>query len=83
MSVVTSGLRCLNTHREEHEVFLVALSDTVVHPGTVVVHLFDAAFTHTAGTHTYKIKMKITGKPGGYFEVYLSFARENQNTITC
>lgn len=39
------------THCEEHKVFLVVLSDTVVHPGTVVVHLFDAAFTHTVGMH--------------------------------
>lgn len=40
----------LSSHREKHKVFLVVLSDTVVHPGTVVVHLFDAAFTHTGHT---------------------------------
>lgn len=51
-------LQCLKTHREEHKVFLVVLSDTVVHPGTMVVHLFDAAFTHTVGAHRYIMKMK-------------------------
>lgn len=39
------------THCEEHKVFLVVFSDTVVHPGTVMIHLFDAAFTHTVDTH--------------------------------
>lgn len=33
------------THGEEDEEALVLLSDTVVDPGTVVVHLTDAAFT--------------------------------------
>lgn len=44
--VITSGV----THREEHKVLLVVLPDAVVHPGTVVVHLLDAAFAHTVGT---------------------------------
>lgn len=39
----------MNTYREEHKVLLVVFSDTVVHPGTVMIHLFDAAFAHTAG----------------------------------
>lgn len=42
----------MKTHSEEHKVLLVVLPDTVVDPGTVVVHLFDAAFTHTMDTHT-------------------------------
>lgn len=41
------GYQC-NIHREEHKVLLVIFSDTVVHPGTVMIHLFDAAFAHTA-----------------------------------
>lgn len=49
--VATSEHWRLLSHREEHKVFLVVLSDTVVHPGTVVVHLFDAALTHTVETH--------------------------------
>lgn len=46
---------CFKTHREENKVFLVVLSDAVVHPGTVVVHLFDAAFTHTVDTQIHNI----------------------------
>ncbi len=45
-----SVLLCLKTHREEHKIFLVVLSDTVVDPRTMVVHLFDATFTHTVNT---------------------------------
>lgn len=40
----------IKTHREEHKVLLVVFSDTVVDPGTVMIHLFDAAFAHTADT---------------------------------
>lgn len=40
----------LKTHCEEDKVFLVVFSDTVIHPGAVMVHLFDAAFTHTVET---------------------------------
>ena len=42
------------THSEEYKVFLVALPNAVVHPGAVVVHLLDTAFTYTEkGTHTH------------------------------
>lgn len=44
------------THSEEHKVLLVVFSDAVVHPGTVVVHLSDAAFTNTENTKTFKNK---------------------------
>lgn len=40
----------LKTHCEEDKVFLVVFSDTVIHPGAVMVHLLDAAFTHTVET---------------------------------
>lgn len=40
------------THSEEHKVFLVVLPDTVVHPRTVVVHLFDAPLTNTGKTNS-------------------------------
>lgn len=39
---------CSDVHSEEDEEALVLLSDTVVDPGTVVVHFADAAFTDTA-----------------------------------
>lgn len=51
------------SHREEHKIFLVVLSNAVVHPGTVVVHLFDAAFAHTADTR--EMKAKLRGGPTG------------------
>lgn len=37
----------MSTYCEEHKVLLVALPDTVVDPGTVVVHLSYAAFANT------------------------------------
>lgn len=43
------------TYGEENKILLVVFTHTVVHPGTVVVHLPDTALTHTAReeTHTH------------------------------
>jgi hypothetical protein len=42
-----------HTHCEEHKILLVVLSDTVVDPGAVVVHLLNAALAHTLDGHTH------------------------------
>lgn len=44
------------THSEKHKVFLIVFTDTVVHPWTVMIHLPDAAFTHTKDNkHTHTV----------------------------
>lgn len=37
-----------SVYREQHKVLLIVLAHTVVHPGTVVVHLPDTSLTHRA-----------------------------------
>ena len=72
-------LRCVKTHCEEHKVLLVVFSDTVVHPGTVVVHLFDAAFTHTVDTQFHKCKDKDDEVETQYFQANCDLLGQKTN----
>lgn len=49
------------TYCKQDEVLLVVLTDTVIDPGTVVVHLPDAPLTNTGRAH----KADVQGRGGG------------------
>jgi len=46
------GVKNQNTDSEENEEFLIALTDAVINPRTVMVHPLNTSLTHTAAiTH--------------------------------
>ena len=42
------GVKNQNTDSEENEEFLIALTDAVINPRTVMVHPLNTSLTHTA-----------------------------------
>lgn len=49
-----------HTHSEEYKEALIFLAHTIIHPGTVVIHLADAPLTNAAGGGIHRQKQRDT-----------------------